>query len=85
MTGFIEFKKVGFIGLGAMGKPMVSQLASKLPAEAKIHVFDVVEEAMDDICLKFPHRVCKCSSSKEVAQQAVRCISLVQLYRLTVI
>lgn len=66
-----EFKTLGFVGLGAMGKPMLIHLANKLPAESRIYVFDVVEKAMDDICSQYPERVLKASSARDVAQQTV--------------
>jgi pyrroline-5-carboxylate reductase len=65
------FERLGFIGLGAMGKPMVSHLAKKLPLESRIWVYDVVEQLVDDICAEFPERIMKSANSKDVAQQAV--------------
>ncbi|KAL1610118.1 hypothetical protein SLS60_001783 [Paraconiothyrium brasiliense] len=72
-----EFKNLGFIGLGAMGKPMLVHLANKLPAESRIHVFDVVEEAMNEVCSQYPDRVFKASSAKDVAQKSVTIITMV--------
>ena len=71
MTGALEFKTLGFIGLGAMGKPMVTHLANKLPAESRIYVFDVVEEVVDEICKQFPGRVQKGTGARNVAEQVV--------------
>ncbi|KAF2732848.1 3-hydroxyisobutyrate dehydrogenase mitochondrial precursor [Polyplosphaeria fusca] len=72
-----DFKRLGFIGLGAMGKPMLVHLANKLPPESRIHVFDVVEDVMDELCRQFPNRVLKATSSKDVAQQADTIITMV--------
>jgi 3-hydroxyisobutyrate dehydrogenase len=66
-----DFKRLGFIGLGAMGKPMLSHLANKLPQESHIWVYDVVEQMVDDACAEFPGRVLKAKSAKHVAQQVV--------------
>jgi 3-hydroxyisobutyrate dehydrogenase len=72
MTDTPDFKNLGFIGLGAMGKPMLSHLANKLPKESRIWVYDVVEHVVDEVCAAFPERVLKAGSAKEVAQHAVR-------------
>jgi pyrroline-5-carboxylate reductase len=66
-----DFRRLGFIGLGAMGKPMLSHLANKLPQESRIWVYDVVERMVDDACAEFPGRVLKAKSAKDVAQQVV--------------
>lgn len=66
-----EFSKLGFIGLGAMGAPMLSHLARKLPKDSRIWVHDVVEQVVDDICAEFPNKVLKGKNAKDVAQQAV--------------
>lgn len=66
-----KYNNVGFIGLGAMGTPMVGQLAEKLPKDARIHVFDVVETAVDEICSQYPNRVFKGVSAKDVAEKSV--------------
>lgn len=66
-----EFKTLGFVGLGAMGRPMLVHLANKLPAESRIYVFDVVEQAINEVCSQYPGRVLRASSAKDVAQQAV--------------
>lgn len=71
MTEALEFRTLGFIGLGAMGKPMLVHLANKLPAESRIYVFDVVEKVVDEVCAEFPNRVFKGTSAKDVAQQVV--------------
>ncbi|KAJ6200123.1 6-phosphogluconate dehydrogenase [Bipolaris maydis] len=65
-----EFSNLGFIGLGAMGAPMLSHLARKLPEDSRIWVYDVVEQAVDDVCAEFPNKVFKGKNAKDVAQQA---------------
>ena len=71
-----DFKTVGFIGLGAMGRPMVVHLANKLPPESQIYVFDVVQQVMDELSAQFPGRVLKGSSAKDVAEHSVSYRSL---------
>jgi 3-hydroxyisobutyrate dehydrogenase-like beta-hydroxyacid dehydrogenase len=71
MAESFRFDRLGFIGLGAMGKPMATHLANKLPSESRIWVYDVVEEVVDGICAEFPDRVVKGASAKDVAQQVV--------------
>jgi 3-hydroxyisobutyrate dehydrogenase-like beta-hydroxyacid dehydrogenase len=65
------FERLGFIGLGAMGKPMVTHLANKLPPESRIWVYDVVREVVDDLCAEFPERIVRGENAKDVAQQVV--------------
>ncbi|USP78951.1 3-hydroxyisobutyrate dehydrogenase, mitochondrial [Curvularia clavata] len=72
-----EFKNFGFIGLGAMGEPMLSHLARKLPEDSRIWAYDVVERTVDDVCAKFPNRVLKGKSAKDVAQQADTILTMV--------
>lgn len=65
---------IGFIGLGAMGKPMVLNLANKLPASAHLYIHDVVAAAVDDVaqlCASLPISVVRCADSKEVAEKSV--------------
>lgn len=69
-----EYTRVGFIGLGAMGKHMVEQLALKLPSEAQIYVYDVVEAAIDDIVARYPGRMVRATSPRNVAENSVRTI-----------
>jgi 3-hydroxyisobutyrate dehydrogenase len=71
MEGSLVFKTLGFIGLGAMGRPMLVHLANKLPPESRIFVFDVIEDVVDEVCSQFPDRVLKASSAKDVAYHAV--------------
>jgi 3-hydroxyisobutyrate dehydrogenase-like beta-hydroxyacid dehydrogenase len=70
---------IGFIGLGAMGKPMVFNLARSLAPGAHIHVYDVLPAAMEDVLAVFPDTIVKCSSAKEVTEQTVRAINKILL------
>lgn len=72
----LQFRKIGFIGLGAMGKPMVVHLATKLPVDSQIFVFDIDEVAMHEVCTQFPGKVFRALSARDVAQQAVGSISM---------
>jgi 3-hydroxyisobutyrate dehydrogenase len=65
---------VGFIGLGAMGKPMVINLAKKLPKGSQIHVYDIVTAVVDETVALFPDSIFKCASAKEVAEKCVSTI-----------
>jgi 3-hydroxyisobutyrate dehydrogenase-like beta-hydroxyacid dehydrogenase len=76
MTELFEFKTLGFIGLGAMGKPMLVHLANKLPPATQISVFDVVEQVVDEVCEQFPNRVFKGHGAGDVAKQVVSVIIL---------
>lgn len=72
----VEFKSVGFIGLGAMGGPMADHLANKLPEQVQIHVFDVSESVVQDICQRHFDRVQKSKSARDVADQSVSVATL---------
>jgi len=56
--------KLGFIGLGIMGKPMAGHL---LAAGNTVYVYDVVSESVKELASK---GAAACSNSKEVAQQS---------------
>jgi 3-hydroxyisobutyrate dehydrogenase-like beta-hydroxyacid dehydrogenase len=71
MESTYSFERFGFIGLGAMGKPMVTHLANKLPPGSRIWVYDVVQEVVEDLCAEFPERIVKGVNAKDVAQQVV--------------
>lgn len=71
MARTLDFNTLGFIGLGAMGRPMLEHLANKLPPESRIWAYDIVEQVVDDVCAQFPDRVLKSKSAKDVAQKAV--------------
>ncbi|KAK3688057.1 NAD binding domain of 6-phosphogluconate dehydrogenase-domain-containing protein [Podospora appendiculata] len=61
---------IGFIGLGIMGRPMATNLARKLPPDAKIHVHDVVATATEQFYTVFPDMVVKCANAKEVTEKS---------------
>lgn len=71
MVGVLDCNTVGFIGLGAMGAPMVKHLTTKLPGKVKIYIFDIVERITDEICAEYPNKVYKGSSPKDVAEKSV--------------
>ncbi|KAF2119449.1 3-hydroxyisobutyrate dehydrogenase mitochondrial precursor [Lophiotrema nucula] len=77
MSEDFRFSTLGFIGLGAMGRPMLVHLANKLPPDSRIYVFDVVEQVVDEVCDQFPERILKGSSAKDVAQQVETIITMV--------
>lgn len=56
--------KLGFIGLGIMGKPMSGHL---LAAGNTVHVYDVVPESIKEMAAK---GAVACSSNKEVAEKS---------------
>ncbi len=56
--------KIGFVGLGAMGKPMACNL---ICANYEVYVFDVMESAVQEMAEKGAHG---CASAGEVAKQA---------------
>jgi len=56
--------KLGFIGLGVMGRPMAGHL---LTAGHTVHVYDLVSESVKELAAK---GAVACSSSKEVAQKS---------------
>lgn len=71
MADLLDFDTLGFIGLGAMGKPMLEHLANKLPEKSRLWIYDVVEEVLDEVCAAFPGRVSKGTSAADVAQHVV--------------
>jgi 3-hydroxyisobutyrate dehydrogenase len=66
-------KKVGWIGLGIMGAPMLQNLLGKMDNETQFYIYDVVQKSIDDFVEKGQGRVHACSSSKEVADLSVCC------------
>jgi 2-hydroxy-3-oxopropionate reductase len=56
--------KLGFIGIGIMGKPMAGHL---LAAGNTVHVYDLVPAGVDELAGK---GAVKCASPKEVAQKS---------------
>ncbi|KAF2763528.1 3-hydroxyisobutyrate dehydrogenase-like protein [Pseudovirgaria hyperparasitica] len=63
-----DYRSVGFIGLGAMGKPMAGHLAEVLPKECTIWVYDILEYSLHEFCSKYAERSKKAASAKEVAE-----------------
>lgn len=66
-----EPKSVGFIGLGAMGLPMATHLANKLPEGTQIHVYDVSKSSVEKLCHEFPDKVKEAESAKDLADKSV--------------
>ena len=62
---------IGFIGLGMMGVPMIENLINKTPKTTKFYIFDVVEEAVKEVCDRKPDRTQHAKSSREVAEKTV--------------
>lgn len=63
---------LGFIGLGAMGLPMASNLVTKVAKGSQTYVYDISESSMK----KFAHQakdavITGCKSPREVSQKAV--------------
>ena len=56
--------KLGFIGVGIMGKPMASHL---LAAGHRVHVCDLLSEPVKELCSK---GAVACSCCKEIAQES---------------
>lgn len=67
-----DYKSIGFVGLGLMGKPMAGHLATKLPEATKIHVFDVVPKTIEELFQEYPDRIVQGTSAKDVADKSVR-------------
>lgn len=66
-----EFRAVGFIGLGAMGVPMVRHLADKLPAEVPIYVFDIVQSVVDELPTQYKGKIFGANNARDVAAKSV--------------
>lgn len=67
-----DYSSIGFIGLGAMGAPMVGHLANKLSPEISIHIFDVVQSIVEELVNQFPNSIYAEKTSKDVAEKSVR-------------
>ncbi|KAK3309220.1 NAD binding domain of 6-phosphogluconate dehydrogenase-domain-containing protein [Chaetomium strumarium] len=61
-------ESVGFIGLGAMGKPMAANLAKALPRGSQLHVHDAALAQVQELWTSFPDVVVRCWSAQEVAE-----------------
>ncbi|KAL4877951.1 NAD binding domain of 6-phosphogluconate dehydrogenase-domain-containing protein [Aspergillus karnatakaensis] len=68
---------VGFIGLGAMGKPMAEQLAAKLPEDVKLVVFDIVPAVVQELVDRDSDRVIAGQSPVDVVLQSQIIFSMV--------
>ncbi|KAF3032919.1 hypothetical protein E8E12_003751 [Didymella heteroderae] len=77
MADFEGFKTLGFIGLGAMGRPMLEHLANKLPEGSRLWVYDVVERVLDEVCAAYPNRVLKGTSAADVATHVDTILTMV--------
>ncbi|KAF4470597.1 3-hydroxyisobutyrate dehydrogenase [Fusarium albosuccineum] len=60
--------KLGFVGLGAMGLPMASNLISKAPPGSTLHVYDISENSMRTLADRHPASVVIRPSPKDVSQ-----------------
>ncbi|GAB7349592.1 hypothetical protein MBLNU459_g0281t2 [Dothideomycetes sp. NU459] len=72
-----DYKSIGFIGLGAMGRPMAAHLAKKLPDSTRIYVFDVAQAVVKEFAEEFPNKVFVGSSAKDVADKSDLILSMV--------
>ncbi|KAI1084509.1 NAD binding domain of 6-phosphogluconate dehydrogenase-domain-containing protein [Whalleya microplaca] len=61
---------IGFIGLGAMGKPMVVNLVKSLPPRAQVFIYDLVEALVDELVISFPSVIVKSAHAKQVAENS---------------
>ncbi|KJR87774.1 3-hydroxyisobutyrate dehydrogenase [Sporothrix schenckii 1099-18] len=61
---------IGFVGVGAMGKEMVINLAKKTPEGIKLYIHDVNEAAVQELVASFPERISAKASAKDVAQSS---------------
>ena len=65
-------ESIGFIGLGAMGKPMVLNLARKYPKGTKIHIHDLNASVLNELCALHPTIFVRQADAINVADNAVR-------------
>lgn len=75
-----RFSRVGFIGLGAMGKHMVARLAQNLPESTRISVFDVAKPPMEELSTKYPNKIISCASPRHVAENSVCCLCFTSMW-----
>jgi 3-hydroxyisobutyrate dehydrogenase len=64
-------KKIGWIGLGIMGLPMVRNMLAKMENDTQFYIYDVIQKSIDEFVQDGQGRVHACSSSKEVADDSV--------------
>ncbi|KAG5661263.1 hypothetical protein KAF25_005385 [Fusarium avenaceum] len=62
--------KLGFVGLGAMGLPMASNLISKAPKGSVLFIYDISEKSVKQLANKYNNSAEICKSAREVAQSA---------------
>jgi 3-hydroxyisobutyrate dehydrogenase len=65
-------RKIGWIGLGIMGLPMVRNMLAKMECDTHFYVYDVIQKSIDEFVQDGQGRVHACNSSKEVADNSVR-------------
>lgn len=65
--------ELGFVGLGAMGLPMASNLISKAAKGSTLHVYDISESSMAALAKAHPEVVFTCGSPREVSRKSVSC------------
>ncbi|KIK67476.1 hypothetical protein GYMLUDRAFT_217822 [Collybiopsis luxurians FD-317 M1] len=74
-------ERFGWVGLGAMGFPMASQLATKLPASCKLFIYDIDADAMNRFIEVYSNSagppIVAVSSAKEAAELSECFISIV--------
>jgi 3-hydroxyisobutyrate dehydrogenase len=68
-------KKIGWIGLGIMGLPMVRNMLAKMESDTDFYVYDVIQESIEKLVQEGQGRVHACNGSKEVADNSVCLIS----------
>jgi 3-hydroxyisobutyrate dehydrogenase len=64
-------KKIGWIGLGIMGLPMVRNMLAKMESDTQFYVYDVIQKSIDEFVQDGQGRVHACISSREVADNSV--------------
>lgn len=67
-----SYDKIGFVGVGAMGKHMVLNLAKKSPYGTQIFICDINTVAVEELCSSNPDVISPCFSAREVASKSVR-------------
>lgn len=67
--------KLGFVGLGAMGFPMASNLISRAAHGSKIFVYDISESVMRQLAEAHPGLVVTCDSPGQVSRCTVSTFS----------
>ncbi|KAK1028204.1 hypothetical protein LTR33_017377, partial [Friedmanniomyces endolithicus] len=70
-------KNIGWIGLGAMGYPMATNLLKKMSEDTQFYVYDVVQDSVDRFVKDGAGRVHACASSKEVTDKSDLILSMV--------